>query len=352
MPAIRDDLSLSYAEIGALLAVPHVVSGIVEPFLGVLGDFWRRAIVVALGGSAYALALGLVAASGSYETLLGAFVLMYPAAGAFVSLSQASLMDLEPNAREPNMVRWTIAGAVGALAGPAVVAAALSIRAGWRPVFAVLAVLALTLTVLNRGSESAAVTADARPRLRDALRAVRRWSVVRWLLLLEASDLLLDVLRGFLAVYLVDEAGVSRSVAAVALGAVLGADLLGNTILLRALHQAPATWYLRLSAVAAAPLFAAFLLVPSPAAKVAFVVVLGLTTAGWYPLLKAGLYGALPGLSGTAMALSGVTGPVAAVPPLAVGLLAGAVGLANALWLLLVGPLLLVLLAPRRESAS
>ena len=352
MPAIRDDLSLSYAEIGALLAVPSVVSGIVEPFVGVLGDFWRRAVVVALGGSVYALTLGLVAVSESYGTLLGAFALMYPAAGAFVSLSQASLMDLEPDAREPNMVRWTIAGAVGALAGPAVFAAAFAVRAGWRPVFALLAVLALALTVLERGTERVGVDADVRPRLRDAVRAVRRWSVVRWLLLLEASDLLLDVLRGFLAVYLVDEAGVSRSVAAVALGAVLGADLLGNALLLRALRRTPGRWYLRLGAAAAAPLFAAFLLVPSAAAKVALVAVLGLTTAGWYPLLQAGLYGALPGLSGTAMAMSSVTGPVAALPPLAVGLLAGAVGLPNALWLLLLGPVLLLLLAPRRDSPS
>jgi MFS transporter, FSR family, fosmidomycin resistance protein len=347
MPAIRDDLSLSYAEIGVLLAAPNVVSGIVEPFLGVLGDVWRRAIVIAAGGCLYAFALGLVAASGSYGVLLAAFALMYPAAGAFVSLSQASLMDVEPEAREPNMVRWTIAGAIGALAGPAMIAVALRAGVGWRPAFAALAVLAVVLVLLNRVGRPSPRDASIRPRLGDAVRAVRGSTVVRWLLLLEASDLLLDVLRGFLAVYLVDEAGVSRAAAALALGAVVAADLLGNTLLLRVLRRAPSAWYLRLSAGAAAPVFAAFLLLPSPAAKVALAVALGLITAGWYPLLKAGLYGALPGLSGTAMALASITGPVAALPPLAVGLLAGAAGLANALWLLLLGPLLLVLLAPR-----
>ena len=352
MPAIRDDLSLSYVEIGALLAIPNVVSGVAEPFLGVLGDFWRRAVVVALGGSAYALTLGLVALSGSYGMLLAAFVLMYPAAGAFVSLSQASLMDLAPDRREANMVRWTIAGAVGALAGPAVVAAALHAGAGWRAVFAALAGLALALTVLGRGNARAAADPEDRPRLGDALRAARRWSVLRWLLLLEASDLMLDVLRGFLAVYLVDAAGLGRSAAALALGAVFAADLLGNALLLRALRRTTAAWYLRTSAAVAASLFAAFLLVASPAAKVGLLVVLGLTTAGWYPLLKAGLYAALPGLSGTAMAIASVTGPLAALPPLAVGVLAGAVGLPNALWLLLLGPLLLLALAPRERASS
>ena len=348
MPPIRDDLSLSYAEIGVLLAVPNVVSGIVEPFLGLLGDFWRRAVVIALGGCGYALGLGLVAASGSYAMLLGAFVLMYPSVGAFVSLSQASLMDLEPDARERNMIRWTIAGAVGALSGPVVVAAALGAGVGWRPIFFGLAAVVLVLVLLGRGNGIARPETAARPRLADAVRTVRRWAVIRWLLLLEASDLALDVLRGFLAVYLVDEAGTSRSFAALALAAVLGADLLGNAVLLRLLDRTSGLWYLRASAAAAAPLLAAFLLIPSTGAKIAFVVALALTTAGWYPLLQAGLYRTLPGLSGTAMALASVTGPIAALPPLALGLLAGAVGLANALWLLLLGPVLLVLLVPRR----
>jgi FSR family fosmidomycin resistance protein-like MFS transporter len=352
MPAIRDDLSLSYAEIGALLAVPNVVSGVVEPFLGLLGDFWRRAVVVAVGGLVYAAALAVVAASGTYAVLLAAFVVMYPAAGAFVSLSQASLMDTDPGARESNMVRWTIAGAVGALGGPAVVAFALHTGAGWRVVFAGLAVLGAVLVFLARANGHRHSAESERPRWREAVGLVRRWHVVRWLLLLEASDLLLDVLRGFLAVYLVDVAGLGSAGAALVLGAVLGADLLGNAVLLRVLRRTTAAWYIRGSAALAVPLFALFLLVPSTPAKVALVVALGLTTAGWYPLLKAGLYGSLPGLSGTAMALASVTGPIAALPPLAVGLLAGAAGLANALWLLLLGPLVLVLLAPTDQSAS
>jgi FSR family fosmidomycin resistance protein-like MFS transporter len=351
MPAIRDDLALSYAEIGVLLAVPNVVSGIVEPFVGVLGDVWRRAVVIGVGGCGYAIALALVAVSGSFGLLLAAFVLMYPAVGAFVGLSQASLMDLEPDGRERNMVRWTIAGAIGALAGPVVVAVTLDAGAGWRAVFAGLAAVALGLVLVGGGNGAAPTEATTRPCLGDALAAVRRWTLVRWLLLLEASDLVLDVLRGFLAVYLVDEGGLGRSAAALALGGVFGADLLGNALLLRLLRWVPGPWYLRASAGAAAPLFAAFLVVPSGAGKVVLVVALGLTTAGWYPLLKAGLYSALPGLSGTAMALSSVTGPIAALPPLAVGALASAAGLPNALWLLLLGPLVLAALAPRRSDS-
>ena len=46
--------------------------------------------------------------------------------------------------------------------------------------------------------------------LRQGLHALRRGEVWRWLILLEASDLLLDVFLGFLALYMVDVAGASR----------------------------------------------------------------------------------------------------------------------------------------------
>ena len=44
-PLIRADLGLSYAQVGLLLGLPSVVSSIVEPFLGILGDIWRRRVL-------------------------------------------------------------------------------------------------------------------------------------------------------------------------------------------------------------------------------------------------------------------------------------------------------------------
>lgn len=41
--------------------------------------------------------------------------------------------------------------------------------------------------------------------------ALRQKEVLRWLVLLEFSDLMLDVLLGFLALYFVDVAGFSSS---------------------------------------------------------------------------------------------------------------------------------------------
>jgi FSR family fosmidomycin resistance protein-like MFS transporter len=40
-PLIRSDLGLSYAQIGILLGLPAIVSGFIEPVLGLLGDLWK-----------------------------------------------------------------------------------------------------------------------------------------------------------------------------------------------------------------------------------------------------------------------------------------------------------------------
>jgi hypothetical protein len=108
-PLIRADLGLSYAQIGMLLGLPNVIGNLVEPALGILGDVWRRRALILGGGVAFALALLLTALSQSFPALLLSFILFYPASGAFVSLSQATLMDADPARHEQNMARWTFA---------------------------------------------------------------------------------------------------------------------------------------------------------------------------------------------------------------------------------------------------
>jgi FSR family fosmidomycin resistance protein-like MFS transporter len=117
-PIIRTDLGLNYAQIGLLLGVPSVVSGLVEPVLGILGDVWRRRLLILGGGAAFALALLLTALSPGFAALLSAFILFYPASGAFVTLSQATLMDSDATRHEQNMARWTFAGSLGVVMGP------------------------------------------------------------------------------------------------------------------------------------------------------------------------------------------------------------------------------------------
>ena len=106
------------------------------------------------------------------------------------------------------MARWTFAGAVGAVAGPLLLAGfvlrrprlARALRRASPSVALVLVVRARR--VPDDGRRRGAARASGRRCARS-----RRREVFRWLFLLELSDLLGDVFLGFLALYLVDEAG-------------------------------------------------------------------------------------------------------------------------------------------------
>ena len=84
------------------------------------------------------------------------------------------------------------------------------------------------------------------------------------------------------------------------------------------------------------------------AAKLALVALVGLLRSGWYAVLQARLYAALPGQSGLAVAVGTVAGSAAALIPVALGALAEAAGLRAAMWVLLAAPLALLVGLPRR----
>jgi FSR family fosmidomycin resistance protein-like MFS transporter len=349
-PLLRRDLDLGYAQIGVALGVPALVGCALDPLIGALGDTrWRRRVLLA-GGAGVAVSFALIAVAPGFAVLLAALLLGYTAAGAFVSLAQASLVDLFPAARERAMAGWTLAGSVGYVAGPLLVVAAGLTGAGWR---GALGALAATSLVVACSARSAPVApAEARPfrtALGDVARAVRRREVARWLATLEAADLLLDVFYGFLALYFVDVARTSPEAAAGAVAVWTGAGLVGDAALLVVLRRMNGLAYLRASAAAALVAYPAFLLCDATALKLALVAVLGLLNSGWYAIPQAQLYGALPGRSGTAVAVGGLGGMVGAAIPIALGALAAAAGLGVTMWALLAAPLALLALVPRRD---
>ncbi len=98
-------------------------------------------------------------------------------------------------------------------------------------------------------------------------------------------------------------------------------------------------------------LFPAFLLVPGVYAKLVLLGLIGLTNAGWYSILKAQLYSAMPAQSGAVLALNNFSGLLGGLIPLALGLVAERFGLGAMMWLLLVGPLALLTAIPRKEKS-
>ena len=262
-----------------MLAIPGFVGSALDPLVGIVADTHRRRL------------------------LLVALVIGNPATGAFVSLAQATLMDLDSEQRERNMARWTLAGSFGYVGGPILVTASLWFGLGWRAVLALLGVAAVPLTLA--ASRLPNVHPSDRRTLREgfahALSSLRRREVLRWLLLLEVSDLLIDVFHGFLALYLVDVARFDPSAAALGVAAWTGAGLIGDWLLLFVLRRFDGHHYLRTTAFAALAVYPTFLLVTDDGVK------------------------------------------------LVLGFVASGVGLAATMWILLLAPVALVALVPARR---
>jgi FSR family fosmidomycin resistance protein-like MFS transporter len=351
---------LSYEQVGLLASVPLLAGGALELPLGIVATGPARRRAVLAGGIIFILSLLAVAGARSFLVLLAAFTVFFPASGAFVSLTQAELMDAWPDRQAQVMARWDLAGSTGAVAGPLLLTAVLAAGGGWRAAYLALAAAAAVawLGTCLRDPVPAAPDAPDAPGAPDApdgsdasvagggfwararlvLAALRDWPTVRWALVAVVADLLVDVLTGVLALYLVDVVHLAPPVAALAIAIRLGAGLAGDAALVLVLERVADVTVLRASAVAAALLYPGFLLAPGPVAKLIILAVLSAATAPWYPILQARLYGSLPGRSSVAVTLSSAAALAGGLGPLAVGLIAQAFGLSWALAVLAVVP--------------
>ncbi len=359
-PLIRDNLHLTYTQIGLLLSLPGIIAAFIEPFIGILGDIWKRRALILAGGVFFTLSLLATSISLSFLFLLFSFILFYPASGAFVSLSQASLMDSAPDRHEQNMARWTLAGSLGVLAGPLLLGLLVYFGLGWRGTYALLASLSTLILILAFKRIPADSFPSSRPSLRvvldgfrAAFSALKRREVWRWLLLLEFADLMMDVLLSFLAIYFVDVAQVTESQAGIAVTFWLFLGLFTDFAFIPFIDRQPnSIKFLRFTAAAQLIFFPLFLLVPGFLPKLAVIVFVNFCNTGWYPILQGRLYSSLPGQSASLMAIGAVTTPIAKLLSLAIGLLADQFGLHIAMWILLLGPIALLVGLPNNGQTS
>jgi FSR family fosmidomycin resistance protein-like MFS transporter len=354
-PQVQGDLNLDYAQIGVLIGLPNFLAAFIEPFFGILGDVWRRRALVLGGGVVFGVALLIVAGSGSFWMLLIASILLSPASGAFVSLSQATLMDADPSRHEQNMARWTFAGSLGAVVGTIAAGGVALFDQGWRLLFLMFAVLTMLLLLVARRFSFPRPQAESEEAIGfkmgalNAARALKRPEVLRWLTLLEFSDLMLDVLLGYLALYFADVVGVTAETAALAVTLWIGVGLVGDFLLIPLLERVRGLSYLRVSAALMLLLYPTFLLVPDFWAKLVLLALMGLFNAGWYAILKGQLYSSMPGQSGAVLAVGNVFNLAGSLIPIGLGVLAERIGLGPAMWILLAGPVALLVGIPRRN---
>lgn len=362
LPLVRDDLNLSYDQIGLLLMLPPLLANLLfEPVIGVLGDVWRRRVLVLGGGIGFAIAAVLVATSQSFIGLILAMILFYPSSGSFVNLAQSTLMDSDPERHEQNMARWTLAGSVGVLTGSLMIGAFVTLGLGWRSFYVLVAVMTVIILVIlwrmpfprqQPEDDEDETEPGLKAGFRKAFASLRRKEVVRWLVLLEFSDFMLDILHSYMALYFVDVAGASEVQAGLAVAIWTGVGLLGDIAIIPLLNRVRGLSYLRFSAGLEFILYTAFLLVPGITPKLILIGIIGFFNAGWYSILQGNLYSAMPGQSGTVMTLSNISGLVFAFVPLLIGMAAERLGLATAMLFPLLGCIALFVGLPRYPTET
>lgn len=366
LPVIRQDLALTYAQIGLLLGLPKIVGTLIEPFLMLLGDSNLRKKLIVGGGVVIALALLLIASAHSIIPLMIAFVISYPASGAFVTLSQATLMDLNPGREAQMMARWTVYGSLANLIGPALLAVVFALGLSWRLPYLGLAGFALCLALLiwrkpfpKRAAASAAIETEEHAASfkqtpswmwHNIQHALQGRSLLRWVGLLEIADLMLDVLTSYLALYLADIVGLTPTQTGLALTLLMGTSLVADLALIPLLERFPGRRIVRISAALTIPLYVGFLLAPWIEVKLGLMIGLRLSTIGWYQVLQGEAYAAVPGRSGTVMAITSAAGIIGGALIWFIGISANQFGLPTAMWMLLAAPICLLIFTPRSKT--
>jgi FSR family fosmidomycin resistance protein-like MFS transporter len=358
LPSIRADLGLTYAQVGLLLGLPGIINTFIEPVLMLLGDTPLRKVLILGGGVGMALTALLIAGAQALPLLLLAEILSFPSSGAFVTLSQATLMDLNPGREGPMMARWSLSGSLANLIAPLLVAGGFALGWGWRWAYLCLGVWGAVLVwVVGRRTFPPHPLADSHQTmgvfgvLRELLRGLwdtlRNVKLLRWIILLDLSDLLLDIFTGYAALYFADVAGLGEAQVALVLSLMMLASLASDVFIIPLLEKFNGRAIVRLSAVVVIPLYAAFLLVPWPSAKIVLVLLVKLCTLGWYSVMEGEAFAAAPGRSGTVKAIGSLSGLFVGALIGFLGWFAETAGLPTMMWLLLAGPLALALFVPR-----
>jgi predicted MFS family arabinose efflux permease len=363
IPLLRSEWDISYSQAGWLLGIGGLSAWLVEPVVNAASDQWpqRRILFLALLGMIVALALA--GASSNFTILVFAFLLMGACNGPLLGMGQAFLIDSNLAESLRTMTRWTVMGALGDLAGPALIAAALAWGLGWRGLFwagALIWLLALFALLLQRLPASVRAGQDSsgeeeaepfswRYIAENLALALRTPHLVRWLALGLLPSFLDEMFLAFAALFLQDRLGMTSAAISMALMVHIAGGLIGLAWLDRfGRHFQPARLLGWLALVVLAGLLL-FVLTSSPWLAVFALWIVGLGASGWYPIASAEAYRALPGRSGMVRALSSLLAPVEVVAPFLIGLAAQQWGIQIGVALIMLAPLAVFLLRPRKD---
>lgn len=344
-----------------LLLIPALVALFLEPIIFLAADRWPRRHFVRGGLAVMALSALASALAPGPLTLALAVSVVAVSSGTAVALSQATLIDLHPQARERIMTRWALMGTLGDLAGPLLLAGLAALGLGWRAGYAtVAALLALWALASLRpfpqppplAEVAQGEVADEPGLLAAFLVALRDRRLLFWLGAAAFCDLLDEVLMVFASLHLRDHLGAGPTGRAVALTACTLGSAAGVLYAERLLARHAPLKVLAGCAAATVFFYLAWLAAPNLWLSALGLAAVGAAASPLYPIVQAQAYAALPGRSGAVNAAGHLFTPLAMALPWLLGRLADRAGTLAALLVLLIEPLALLAVAmidrPRR----
>lgn len=357
LPLAREDLHISYTQVGLIFTVADLTGLLVNPTLDAISDHWSKPRLVLGGMLGLALGFALAGSSTSFGWLLLAFVLIGATNGAVVGLGGAILIDQAPQAALATTTRWVLLATVGDLIGPLLVAGTVALQGSWRLLMGGGALIWVAVALFLRAQrfttlQSAPATdAEEQPLWRaiaNNLQAgLRTPHLMRWLLLATLPSLLDEMFLGFASLFLTDKLRIAPQTVSLALMAPMIGGLLSLAWMERWGKQMAPRPVLSIVALLTLAGLLGFITAVQPWVALLALFIMGIGVAPWFPLAQAQALLAMPGRSGTVGALQSLFAPIEIVAPLLIGLIAEQWGIQIGVSVFLLVPLLLFCLRPR-----
>jgi predicted MFS family arabinose efflux permease len=274
----------------------------------------------------------LFAAAGNFLQLLLAVCVMGTLGDLLVQAAEVSLVEIAGDNVEPALARANLLAALGDLAGPVLLAAALWTGLGWRGAFwaAGFAMVAYGLALASRPLPKPSPSAHEHSAIRTLLNVARDRRVIVAGLLVAVVVAFDDTFIGFAMAFLITGHDMSPVVATVATGAGMAGGVAAAAWASRTTGRRVS---LRVCALVQAAGVVLLVAVPTAVTAALAMALVGAAVNLAWIILQARYMTLRPGQVGTTSAVAEAVSQIGVVTPLVTGLLADRAGLSPAMWL-------------------
>jgi len=308
-PTFRRAFGLSLFQVGLLDQVLTWVAFVVEPISAALIDVRSRRVLMTFGACTLAAALIAMGAAWDYGALLAGFALYGVGSGPLTHTGDVVVIESFPDAPDRAYTWSTFLDTVGALIGPALVAAATAAGVSYRVVLVGLGVLtlgyayALGATRLPSPKPRPEHASVVRTLIANARRVLADAGARRALVMLLCFDLF-EAAFVLEYVWLHETVGLSQALVAVYAAAAQVVDLVALAWLDRRIEAGADGATLRGACVALVVLPAAWVAAPGIAGRIVVGVPLSFAFALVWPLAKSRSLLAVPDAAGATQAIT------------------------------------------------